>query len=289
MSGVGTSLEEIYRLGARILRDANIEDPEYESLCLMEYFFSADRSDLIIHGAKQADKAVCVEFFAAVKERADGRPLQYILGMWTFMGLDFFVGEGVLIPRCDTEIVTEMSVDFLREIERPRVIDLCSGSGAIAVTIAKEFPGSSVVALELSDMAIEYLEKNIRRNGTDNVSVWKGDVTSADGDFPDGPFDLIVANPPYIATDEINTLQRELQAEPRIALDGGRDGLYYYREITKLWSGKVKPGGMLAFEVGEGQYEPVARMLEEVGFTDITYRPDIQGIRRALSGRRKIL
>lgn len=279
------TLNDVYKKGERLLKEADIPDADFDSLYLLEHFFGADRTALILHGDRTADANLCERFFTAVEERKTGKPLQYIVGKWNFMGYDFYVGEGVLIPRDDTEIVVETALDFLKGIENPKVIDLCAGSGAIAVSIAKIFPNSDVIALEYSDTAIEYLEKNIELNGADNVKVFKGDVTECYGEFEDESFDLVISNPPYIESEEIDTLQPELQFEPRMALDGGADGLYFYRIISEKWSAKVKRGGMIAFEVGEEQFEPVAELVKSQGFEGVTYSLDLQGFKRTVSGR----
>lgn len=278
------TLSEIYRKGAKILENAGVEDSSYDSLCLMEHFFGVNRTDLIVNGDKCAERSKCEKFFSAAEQRAAGKPLQYILGKWCFMGLDLYVGEGVLIPRDDTEVVAEAALEYIKKFKQPKVIDLCSGSGAIALTLAKYVPESEVTALELSDSAIEYLRKNINYNKADNVTVVKGDVAFASDIFDDGEFDLIVSNPPYIESNEIDVLQRELQFEPRMALDGGADGLYFYRIITEKWAGKVKVGGMLAYEIGEDQYEAVSGILKANGFKDICYKLDLQGYIRTVSG-----
>ena len=282
------TLNAVYKQGEKLLKEANIPDADFDSLYLLEHFFGTDRTALILHGDKTADESLCERFFSAVEERKTGKPLQYIVGKWNFMGYDFYVGEGVLIPRDDTEIVVEAALDFLKGIKNPRVIDLCSGSGAIAVSIAKIFPDSDVVALEYSDLAVEYLKKNIELNGADNVRVFKGDVTKCYEDFENGIFDLVISNPPYIESEEIDTLQPELQFEPRMALDGGKDGLYFYRIISDKWSCKVKKGGMIAFEVGEEQFEPVAELVKKCGFENVTYRLDLQGYKRTVAGVRTI-
>ena len=259
----GMTLYSVYKQGEKSLCEAGVPDADFDSLYLLEHFFGADRTKLILHGERKADETLCERFFKAVNERITGKPLQYIVGKWNFMGYDFVVGEGVLIPRDDTEVVVEAALDFLKNVKCPKVIDLCSGSGAIAVAIAKLMPDSEVTALEYSDLAIEYLKKNIKL------------------------FDLVISNPPYIRSKQIDTLQIELQFEPRMALDGGRDGLYFYRSIVKNWSSKVKPNGMIAFEVGEEQFEPVAEEVSKQGFENIVYRLDLQGFKRTVSGIKK--
>ena len=282
----GMTLQQVYKCGERLLKEAGIADADFDSLCLLEHFFGIDRTALILHGDKVAEKTQCTKFFNAIDERKTGKPLQYIIGTWNFMGYDFYVGEGVLIPRDDTEIVVEEGIKFLRKIKSPKIIDLCSGSGAIAISIAKMIPDSEVIALEYSENAIKYLERNIKLNNANNVTVYQGDVTKCSEQFEDESFDLVISNPPYIQSDEIDTLQVELQFEPRMALDGGKDGLYFYRIITEKWSSKVKSGGMLAYEVGEEQYEPVSNMLLLQGFEQITYAIDLQGYKRTVCGQR---
>lgn len=281
------TLTEVYKIGQNSLKENGIPDSDFDSLCLMEHFFGTDRTGLILHGERQADEEKCRRFFEAVKTRLTGMPLQYIVGSWNFMGYDFIVGEGVLIPRDDTEIVVEAAAGYLKNIEKPDVIDLCSGSGAIAVSIAKMFPESVVAALEYSEKAVGYLERNIELNNAANVTVYSGDVTKCSGEFEDESFDLIISNPPYIRTAQIDTLQPELQFEPRMALDGGNDGLFFYRSIIKNWSSKIKPGGMIAFEVGEDQFEAVAKTLSENGFENIGCHLDLQGYKRTAEAYKK--
>lgn len=279
------TLSEIYRKGRETLENAGVPDADFDSLCLMESIFGADRTALILHGDRPAGSEECRRFFSAIDERCTGRPLQYIVGKWNFMGFDFLVGEGVLIPRDDTEVACEAALELAQKMERPRIIDLCSGSGAIAITLAKLIPDADVTALELSDTAFSYLERNIGLNNARNVKAVKADVTTAFGDFEDGTFDIIVSNPPYIITKQIDTLQRELAFEPRMALDGGEDGLYFYRIITEKWRSKLKDGGWLVYETGEDEHEPVRDDMLLHGFVDISYKLDLQGYKRATCGR----
>ncbi len=278
------TIHEVYRRGRQMLESAGVPDADFDSLCLIERFFGADRTALILHGDKPADSALCRRFFSAIEERSGGRPLQYIIGKWNFMGFDFFVGEGVLIPRDDTEVACEKAVEIAKGYDAPRIIDLCSGSGAIAVAIARLVPQAQVTALELSDDAFGYLKRNIELNHAENVTAVQGDVTKDYDKFPDGSFDMIVSNPPYIVTKQIDTLQRELAFEPRMALDGGDDGLYFYRVITEKWRSKLKPGGALVYETGEDEHEPVAEYMRAHGFSDVGFELDLQGYKRVTFG-----
>ncbi|MGN0460129.1 MAG: peptide chain release factor N(5)-glutamine methyltransferase [Ruminococcus sp.] len=220
---------------------------------------------------------------AVLSKRKDGYPLQYILGKWPFMGRDFSVGEGVLIPRDDTEVVVLSVIPYLKKKKPPRIIDLCSGSGIIAITLKCMFPQSEVHALELSEKALPYLKRNIKNLAPD-VILHQGDLNMLYKDFEDNFFDLVISNPPYIESDVIPTLQTEVQKEPDMALDGGTDGLDFYRSITEKWSKKLKQGGMMAFELGEGQFEPVKAMMEAQKFENIRPFLDLGNIHRAING-----
>ena len=219
-------------------------------------------------------------------KRINGYPLQYILGKWTFMGRDFSVGEGVLIPRDDTEVVVLSVIPYLEQNKNLRIIDLCSGSGIIAVNLKCMFPKCEVHALELSEKALPYLKRNIESLAPD-VILHQGDLNLLCECFEDNYFDLVISNPPYIESEIIPTLQTEVQKEPKMALDGGTDGLDFYRSITQKWSDKLKPGGMMAFELGEGQFDMVKAMMKEKGFENISEYKDLGNIQRAINGTLK--
>lgn len=219
-------------------------------------------------------------------KRINGYPLQYILGKWTFMGRDFSLGEGVLIPRDDTEVVVLSVIPYLKQNKNLRIIDLCSGSGIIAVTLKCMFPQCEVHALELSEKALPYLKRNIESLAPD-VILHQGDLNLLCECFEDNYFDLVISNPPYIQSEVIPTLQTEVKREPKMALDGGTDGLDFYRSITQKWSNKLKPGGMMAFELGEGQFDMVKAMMKEKGFENINEFKDLGNIQRAINGTLK--
>ncbi len=219
-------------------------------------------------------------------KRINGYPLQYILGKWTFMGRDFSLGEGVLIPRDDTEVVVLSVIPYLKQNKNLRIIDLCSGSGIIAVTLKCMFPKCEVHALELSEKALPYLKRNIESLAPD-VILHQGDLNLLFEQFKDNYFDLVISNPPYIESEIIPTLQTEVKREPKMALDGGTDGLDFYRSITQKWSNKLTPGGMMAFELGEGQFDRVKAMMKEKGFENISEYKDLGNIQRAINGTLK--
>jgi len=274
---------EAYRKTKDILTEAGFEAPAFEALCLTEKVFGFNRLALITKGeetvASEEKLAVLAEL---TEKRLNHEPLQYLLGKWNFMGIDLLVGEGVLVPRDDTEVVTSLCIDYLSCKESPNVIDLCAGSGAISLALEK-YANCKVTAVELSDKAFSYLTQNIKLNNS-AVNALNGDIFECHKDIADNSLDLIVSNPPYIKTADIASLQKEVQHEPAMALDGGESGLDFYRRIVPLWKSKLKAGGALAFELGEGQYDEVSRILADNGFGGITESIDFGGIQRAIIG-----
>lgn len=274
---------EAYRKTKDILTEAGFETPAFEALCLTEKVFGFNRLALITKGeetvASEEKLAVLAEL---TEKRLNHEPLQYLLGKWSFMGIDLLVGEGVLVPRDDTEVVTSLCIDYLSCKESPNVIDLCAGSGAISLALEK-YANCKVTAVELSGKAFSYLTQNIKLNNS-AVNALNGDIFECHKDIADNSLDLIVSNPPYIKTADIASLQKEVQHEPAMALDGGESGLDFYRRIVPLWKSKLKAGGALAFELGEGQYDEVSRILADNGFGGITESIDFGGIQRAIIG-----
>jgi len=274
---------EAYRKTKDILTEAEFEAPAFEALCLTEKVFGFNRLALITKGeetvASEEKLAVLAEL---TEKRLNHEPLQYLLGKWSFMGIDLLVGEGVLVPRDDTEVVTSLCIDYLSCKESPNVIDLCAGSGAISLALEK-YANCKVTAVELSDKAFSYLTQNIKLNNS-AVNALNGDIFECHKDIADNSLDLIVSNPPYIKTADIASLQKEVQHEPAMALDGGESGLDFYRRIVPLWKSKLKAGGALAFELGEGQYDEVSRILADNGFGGITESIDFGGVQRAIIG-----
>lgn len=274
---------EAYRKTKDILTEAGFETPAFEALCLTEKVFGFNRLALITKGeetvASEEKLAVLAEL---TEKRLNHEPLQYLLGKWSFMGIDLLVGEGVLVPRDDTEVITSLCIDYLSCKESPNVIDLCAGSGAISLALEK-YANCKVTAVELSDKAFSYLTQNIKLNNS-AVNALNGDIFECHKDIADNSLDLIVSNPPYIKTADIASLQKEVQHEPAMALDGGESGLDFYRRIVPLWKSKLKAGGALAFELGEGQYDEVSRILADNGFGGITESIDFGGVQRAIIG-----
>lgn len=223
-------------------------------------------------------------FLEMIKERLNERPIAYIIGNREFMGLDFFVKEGVLIPRPDTETLVEEIINICNNRTGLNILDIGTGSGAITISLAKYLDKSHVVSADISDIALEIASKNAISNNVDErIDFIKSDVFS---NVPQGEkFDLIVSNPPYIRKADIDGLDRQVKDfEPYNALEGGEDGLDFYRKITKESKDFLKNKGILAYEVGHDQAYDVSEIMRENGFEGIYTKCDLQGFERVVIG-----
>lgn len=256
------TISELEKLGSQKLRNSDKENSDFDARCLLEFVLNLNPTQYLLNRSEEVDSVCAEKFLSLVERRSNGEPLQYILGKWEFMGLPFYVGEGVLIPRPETEMLVEYALDFLKDKKNPVVIDLCSGSGCIAISVAKHLPNAKVYAIEKSDLAFPYLKKNIWLNCVFNVSAVHGDIFDRTL-LSDIKPDLILSNPPYIRSSEIASLQSEVRNEPSMALDGGEDGLIFYREIANGWIDRLGTGGAIAVECAEDQTEDIIRMFSE--------------------------
>lgn len=223
-----------------------------------------------------------------VARREAGEPIAYIVGEWSFMGLPFYVNRDVLIPRVDTEVLAQTAIRRLKPLTgNLRVLDLCAGSGCVGLTIAHYMKNTRAVLVDLSDGALEMCKKNIRLHKLTGRAVYlKGDAMLPPSAAL-GHFDMLVCNPPYIPTQDIPGLDSSVKDfEPTLALDGGADGLDFYRAVTELWTPVLKPGGRLIFEVGIGQANQVARMMVNAGYERILITRDTGKIDRVVEGHR---
>ena len=252
------------------------DEPRSEAKFIAAHLAECEPNKLLFSG-KDIQKE---DIESIVLQRRQGIPLQYILGSWWFYKYEFLVGEGVLVPRQDTEVLVESALDFIKDIKGPAVCDLCSGSGCIAISIAADRPDAKVYAVEKYQAAFSYLEKNIQHNKTPNVTPKLYDVL----DTPFGKYNLIVCNPPYIPPADKADLSKEVLNEPHTALFGGDDGLYFYREISKNWKQSLLENGILAFEVGINEADAVVQILKDNGFINIGFKNDLIGIQRVVFG-----
>ena len=273
---------EAYNSTKKKLEKAGIEDFVFEAKQIIKHITGFTAPQILSNYNNKLSKFQEDNLTVILRQREIRYPLQYILGEWDFYGRSFDVGVGVLVPRADTETVVEICIDYLKEKQNAKILDLCAGSGCIGITLAAEKNDSDVTMVEKYDEAIRYAEKNIVKNKVLNAKVLKGDIF--EGFAADEKYDLIVSNPPYIPENEMNIMSPETAFEPETALKADDGGLEFYKTIIKEYTNSLKTGGMLCFEVGFSQKEAVSRLLSESGFSDIGVKNDLNGIGRAVFG-----
>lgn len=264
----------------RALEAAGVPDPRIDAELMLAFVTGMPRLQLRLSGETTLGDEQEQRFSSLLLSRVRREPLQYLLGTQSFYGLDFKVDERALIPRQETETLCELGLAHLKTLESPTVLDLCTGSGAIAVVMKRERPFASVTASDISPSALSLARENAALNGV-ALRFVSGDLFSP---VAQERFDLIVSNPPYIPSRECLTLQAEVMREPRLALDGGADGLDFYRRIARDASAHLTPCGMLAVEVGDGQSEAVEKMLWGGGLSCVAVHKDLYGKPRVVSG-----
>lgn len=278
---------QLYYDTMRRLEQAGIENARFEAGELLQRATGIDRETLLARGEELCFYHEAEELDSLVLRRTAHEPLQYILGEWEFYGLTLAVGEGVLIPRSDTETLVDCAIDLLRDVPEPVVADLCSGSGAIALALWSSLPERSrIYAVELDDRALAFLRENVAAHcgGSENtVEIVRGDVLAP---TPLPKLDMIVSNPPYITAADMHTLSPEVQREPELALYGGEDGLDFYRAIPGLYWDTLRSGGWLVLEIGYDQQDSVTAILSECGYKNIGSRCDLGGIVRCIYAQR---
>lgn len=263
--------------GTKRLLSEQIEEARNDAGLLLMYVSNLSRSALFLKGPEKMPDSELERFEEMIEKRAQHEPLQYLTGEQVFCGLEFTVRPGVLIPRPETELLSE---EVFQQASGKRVLDLCTGSGCIAVTVAKLGNPSFTAASDLSETALEIAKENAQRNDA-CVTFFQGDLF----ENVTGSYDIIVSNPPYIRSDEVDTLMPEVKEhEPRLALDGSEDGLVFYRRIIKDAPDYLEPDGKLMFEIGHDQGAEVAELMWQRGFTEVRVRKDYAGLDRMVFG-----
>ena len=279
------TLKELYLRGKRVLHEAGAADPAFEAICLMQETFGIDRAGLALRGAEAPAPEKVEHYERLLSRRADGMPLQYLLGEWEFLSLTLTVREGVLIPRPETEQLCETAAEFLLQTGKREVLDLCAGTGAVGLGVCALVPEANVQCVEYYDAPYVCLLENIRRYPQWNVEAVRANVLAApEGQFH--PVDAVLSNPPYIASAVVPTLQREVLQEPAEALDGGADGLVFYRALARHWLPILRPDGLMAVEIGEEQGAAVALLFQNAGLKDVQVLPDASGHDRMVCGKK---
>ncbi|WP_277934455.1 peptide chain release factor N(5)-glutamine methyltransferase [Parablautia intestinalis] len=268
----------LYEMGEKGLKQAGIEEYALDARLLLEETCSTSRSDLFAHGDRQVGQEQCERYLRLIDKRKRHIPLQHILGCQEFMGLKFKVTPDVLIPRQDTETLVEEVMRILRD--GMRILDLCTGSGCILLSLLKYSNSCQGVGSDLSKKALLVARENAR-----SLSLSAEFVQSDLFENIEGKFEIIVSNPPYIPSGEIPLLMEEVRDhDPLMALDGGGDGLYFYREIIKRADRYLYPGGRLFFEIGCKQGAQVSSLMEKAGYGEITVYQDLSGLDRVVTG-----
>lgn len=259
-----SSLRELFGEGRRLLSDVSKNDAAFEAKQLLLSAFSLTETEYILQKDSPADAENERRYVSLLQRRLSGEPLQYILGVWNFCGFDFQVGAGVLIPRPETEELVFFCADRIRKKGYKTVFDLCSGSGCIGISLALLCPETEVYLFEKYDAALFYLRQNVPEEISGRIHVILSDVLLPPACGLPRP-DVIVSNPPYIKGTLLPTLPPEVLREPSSALDGGADGLDFYKSFTKHWFGTIKTGGFAAVECGEDQAREIAEIFSDFG------------------------
>lgn len=263
------TIKQAIEKGTIELKVKNIETPKMKSRLIMQYVLDKPRQYLLVHDRDELTKNQEEKYFNNIKKLTQGIPLQHITHQQEFMKMNFYVNENVLIPRPDTEILVEEVIQISKKINARQILDLCTGSGAIAVSLAKYIPNSQITAVDISEKALEIAKENAKRNEVeDQITFIKSNLFE---DIPKQKYDIIVSNPPYIKEDVIKTLQKEVRKEPIIALNGGKDGLDFYRKIIHDGYDYIKYRGYLCLEIGFDQKEEVIKLIENEGNYINTY------------------
>ncbi len=251
------------------LKNSNIESPKLKSRLLMQYVLNQTRQYIIVNDLNRISKEDEERYFVGISKLRAGVPLEHITHQREFMKLNFYINENVLIPRQDTEILVEEVINIAKRIKNSKILDLCTGSGAIAVSLAKYLPESEITATDISNKALEVAKKNAKINEVENrITFISSDLFT---NIPEEKYDIIVSNPPYIKRNVIETLEEQVRKEPYMALDGGLDGLDFYRKIIKNSYEYLKYHGFLCLEIGFDQKIDVIELIENEEKFENTY------------------
>ena len=284
--------KELLEEGYQILNSAGIEEARLDAWLLLEFAADIKRAWYYAHMDETVETAVAERYRQLCEKRAQHIPLQHLTGQAYFMGYEFYVDDRVLVPRQDTETLVEEAISHLRELPAPKILDMCTGSGCILLSLLMELPQASGTGADVSADALEVAKENTRRLGLEKrAELIQSDLFSADYFEKNSrkkcmEYDMLISNPPYIRTADIDGLMDEVRLhDPRLALDGKADGLYFYEKITEQAGKYLKPGGWLIYEIGCDQGKDVAEIMKKKGFIQIEVKKDLAGLDRIVEGR----
>ncbi len=275
---------QLYQTIRQRLTDANLEDAATEAGFLLEYLLGKPLPQLLMDGDLPVPAETIQHAKTLCEKRTTHYPLQYLLGTWEFYGLPLQVGEGVLIPRADTETLVDFVLACRQGTGQTKLLDLCSGSGCIPAAIAAHLPQVTGTAVERETAAFCYLKQNLQQHAR-KIQPVQGDVLEAAFAKNFSGYDMITCNPPYLTETDMQVLQPEVAYEPETALYGGTDGLDFYRQVTAYWKTALTADGWLVYEIGMGQEQDVAEILRQNGFSEVVQHTDAGGIVRMVAGR----
>lgn len=278
------TIKELLNQAVIMLKNENIDAPKNKARMLLQATLKKSREYLMIYDNKEVENIDRDRYIKNVKRLILGEPLQYITGIQEFMKLNFLVTKDVLIPRPDTEILVEEVIRKAENISNPVILDLCTGNGAIAVSLAKYIKNVHICAVDISSKALEIAKKNAELNGVkNNIEFIESNLFDK---IKERKFDIIVSNPPYIETETIKTLSKDVQSEPKIALDGGKDGLDFYRKIADSGSKYLNRQGYICLEIGYNQRIAVRQILEnKKRYVNINCIKDLCGNDRVITAQ----
>ncbi len=281
------NIRKAIKTGMNMIKEKNIEDATLKSKMIMENVLGQNRQYIIANDLKQLDCKQEKEYFLKIKKILENNPIEYITNKKEFMNLKLYVNQDVLIPRQDTEILVEEVINILQNIkaENIQILDMCTGSGAIAIALAKNVEKCIVDAVDISSGALEVVRKNVVKNQVeDKINIINSDLFSK---VPNKKYNLIVSNPPYIERNVIENLDKQVQKEPIIALDGGEDGLDFYKKIINEASSYLESNGYLCFEIGYNQRNEVQNLLSNSGkYQNIYCKKDLCGNDRVIIAKK---
>lgn len=278
---------DIYLQARNALRDHGVEGYTLEARLLVATAAGKTTQELLRDLSLYTTSEVSEKVAALTERRISGEPVAYITGAWEFYGLPMVITTDVLVPRMDTELLVDAAKELLngRKMDA-RVLDLCCGSGCITCAVGHELPAARIVAVDISAKALEVARKNIAANRLSSRAICMQADATASPPMSMGQFDMIISNPPYVRSADMRKLDPSVRDfEPAWALDGGKDGLKFYKSIIKFWKALIRPGGFLLFEVGEGQAESVKEMMLTGGFRSVSSKLDTLGVERVVIGR----
>lgn len=268
------TIKQNLEYATKMLNENDIEDATIKAKTLLSYLLDKSKEYLIINSEQELEQENI--FRKHIKELIEGKPLQYITKTQEFFGIEFYVDENVLIPQPDTEILVEEVIEIARRENRKKILDLCTGSGCIAIALSENIENSNIMATDISKKALEIAKKNDRK---EKVTFKQSDMFES---LDNEKFDIIISNPPYIKTKVIENLNKDVQQEPKLALDGGEDGLKFYRLIAENAYRYLNEGGYLCLEIGEDQKEEVIELLEKMKYRNIYSKQDLGGNSRVI-------